>query len=126
MQGQSESRWRDIAHRRGGREARLARGGIREHDAMLGYGMKGPAGTGRGVISMAGGRKAKAQGRGMGGGAITCHHHHGLFRICLSISVFCLNEKGCWRTSVLCTHIHKFLYISHLFHFELFIVISNI
>ena len=32
-----------------------------------------------------GGRKAKAQGRGMGWGAIACHHHHGLFRICLSI-----------------------------------------
>ena len=28
VQGRSESRWRDIAHRRGGREARLARGGI--------------------------------------------------------------------------------------------------
>jgi len=33
VQGRSESGWRGIAHRRGGREARLARGGIREHDA---------------------------------------------------------------------------------------------
>ena len=48
MQGQSESRWRGIAHRRGGREARLVRGGIQEHDAFLGHEMRGPAGTGRG------------------------------------------------------------------------------
>jgi len=49
-----------------------------------------------------------------------------LFRICSSISAFCLDEKGCWRTSVLCAHIHEFLYISNLFHFIYFIVISNI
>ena len=48
MQGRSERRWRGIAHRRGGREARLARGGIREHDAFLGKEMRGPAGTERG------------------------------------------------------------------------------
>jgi len=35
----------------------------------------------------------------MGRGAIACHHHHVLFRICLSISAFFRNEKGCWRTS---------------------------
>jgi len=56
VQGQSESRWRGLAHRRGGREARLARGGIREHDAFLGHEMRDPAGTGRGGVSMAGGR----------------------------------------------------------------------
>ena len=55
-----------------------------------------------------------------------CHHHHGLFRICWCISAFCLDEKVCWRTSVLCTHIHEFLYIPRLFHFIYFIVISNI
>jgi len=33
VQGRSESRQRVIAHRRGGRGAQLARGGIREHDA---------------------------------------------------------------------------------------------
>ena len=43
MQGQSKSRWCVIAHRRGGREARLARGGIREHEAFLGHEMRGPA-----------------------------------------------------------------------------------
>ena len=53
MQGRSESQWRGITHRRGGREARLARGGIREHDAFLDHEMKGPAGTGRGGVSMA-------------------------------------------------------------------------
>ena len=60
MQGRSESRWRGIAHRRGGREARLARGGIREHDAFLGHEMRGPAGTGRGGISMARGREGQS------------------------------------------------------------------
>jgi len=57
VQGWSERRWRGIAHRRGGREARLARGGIREQDAFLGHEMRSPAGTGRGGISMAGGRE---------------------------------------------------------------------
>jgi len=66
VQGRSESRWRGITHRRGGREARLARGGIREQDAFLDHEMRGPAETGRGGVSMAGGGKAKAQGRGMG------------------------------------------------------------
>jgi len=55
VQGRSEGRWRGIAHRRCGREARLAWGGIREHDAFLGHEMRGPVGTGRGGVSMAGG-----------------------------------------------------------------------
>jgi len=59
VQGRSESRQRVVAHRRGGREARLARGGIREHDAFLGHEMRGPAGTGRGGVSMAGGREGQ-------------------------------------------------------------------
>ena len=62
VQGRSESRWRDIAHRRGGREARLAR----EHDAFLGHEMRGPAGTGRGGVSMAGGRKGQSARKGNG------------------------------------------------------------
>ena len=44
MQGRSEKRCRGIDGR-GGREARLARGVIREHDAFLGHEMRGPAGT---------------------------------------------------------------------------------
>ena len=59
MQGRSVRRWRGIAHRRGGREARLARGGMREHDAFLGHEMRGPAGTGRGGVSMAGGGRPR-------------------------------------------------------------------
>ena len=66
MQGWSESRQRIVAHRRGRREVRLARGGIRAHDAFLGHEMRGPAVTGRSVVSMAGSGKAKAQGSGMG------------------------------------------------------------
>jgi len=59
VQRQSESRQRVVAHRRGGREARLARGGIREHDAFLGHEMRGPAGTGRSGVSMAWGREGQ-------------------------------------------------------------------
>ena len=66
MQGQSESRWRDITHRCGEREARLARGGIREHDAFLGHEMRGPAGTERGGVSMAGGREGQSARKGDG------------------------------------------------------------
>ena len=66
MQGQSESRWRNIAHRRGGREAGLARGGIREHDAFLGHEMRGPAGTGRGGLSMAAGQGGQGARKGDG------------------------------------------------------------
>ena len=66
MQGWSASRWRVIDHRRGGREARLARGGIREHDAFLGHEMRGPAGTGHGGVSMAGGREGQGARKGNG------------------------------------------------------------
>ena len=65
MQGRSEKRCRGI-DRRGRREARLARGGIREHDAFLGHEMRGPAGTERGGVSMAGGREGQSTGRGIG------------------------------------------------------------
>ena len=99
MQGRSESRWRVVAHRRGGREARLARGGIREHDAFLGHEMRGPARTGRGGVLMAGGREGQGARKGNG---VRGHRlpsppivRHVLFRTCLCISAFCLDEKGC-------------------------------
>jgi len=66
VQGRSESRWRGIAHRHGGREARLARGGIREHVAFLGHEMRGPTGTERGGVSMAGGREGQGARKGNG------------------------------------------------------------
>jgi len=68
VQGRSEpeSRWRGIAHRRGGREARLGRGGIRQHDVFLGHKMRGPAGTGRGGVSMALGREGQSARKGNG------------------------------------------------------------
>jgi len=66
VQGQSKSRWRVIAHRRGGREARLAWGGIREHDAFLSHEIRGPAGTGRGGVSMAGRREGQGTRKGNG------------------------------------------------------------
>ena len=66
MQGRSERQWRGITHRRGGREVRLAGGGIREHDAFLGHEMRGPAGTGRGGVSMAGGWVCQVARKGNG------------------------------------------------------------
>ena len=59
MQGRSDSRQHVVAYRHGGREARLARGRIREHDILLGHEMRGPSGTGRGGVSMAGGREGQ-------------------------------------------------------------------
>jgi len=69
VQGRRESRQHVVAHRCSGREARLARGGIREHDAFLGHEIRGPAGTGRGGVSMAGGREGQGarEGNGMWG-----------------------------------------------------------
>jgi len=65
VQGRSEKRCRGI-DRRGGREVRLARGGIREHDAFLGHEMMGPVGTERGGVSMAGGREGQSARNGNG------------------------------------------------------------
>jgi len=45
---------------------RLARGGIQEHDAFLGHGMRGPAGTGCGDVSMAGVREGQGSRKGNG------------------------------------------------------------
>jgi len=45
---------------------RFARGGIRQHDALLGYEMRGPAGTGRSGVSMAGGREGQSARKGNG------------------------------------------------------------
>ena len=66
MQGQSESRWCDIAHIHDRGKTRLARGGIRENDAFLGHEMRGPAGTGHGGVSMAGGREGQGARKGNG------------------------------------------------------------
>ena len=66
MQGWSESRQRVVAHCRGRREVRLARGGIREHDAVLGHEIRGPAGTGRGGVSMAWGQEGQGARKGNG------------------------------------------------------------
>jgi len=66
VQGRSESRWRVVAHRHGGREARRVWGGIREHDAFLGHKMRGPTGTGRSGVSMAGGREGQGASKGNG------------------------------------------------------------
>jgi len=64
MQAWSESRWLGIAHRRSGREARLAWGGIRKNDAFLGHEMRGATVTERGGVSMAGGREGQGTRKG--------------------------------------------------------------
>jgi len=51
---------------RGGREAQLAQGEIREHDACLGHEIRGPAGTVRVGILMAGGREGQGARKGNG------------------------------------------------------------
>jgi len=51
VQGRNGSRQRVVAHRCGGKEVRLARGGIRERETFLGDEMRGPAGLGG--VSMA-------------------------------------------------------------------------
>jgi len=66
VQGRSESRQHVVADRRGGREVQLARGGIREHEAFLGHEMRGPAGFGRGGVSMALGREGQDARKGNG------------------------------------------------------------
>ena len=44
----------------------LPRGGIQELDALLGHEMRGPAGTERGGVSMAGGREGQGARKGNG------------------------------------------------------------
>ena len=62
--------------------------------AFLGHEMRGAAGTGRGGVSMVGGWEGQGTRKEMGV-KIVCHHRHVLFRICLCISAFCLDEEGC-------------------------------
>jgi len=66
VQGRSGRRQHAVAHRLGGREARLARGGIRENEASLGNEMRGPAGLVVVAFRWLMGGKAKVQGRGKG------------------------------------------------------------
>ena len=47
-------------------EKGTAQSGIREHDAFLGHGIRGPAGTGRGGVSMAGGQEGQGARKGNG------------------------------------------------------------
>jgi len=91
------TRIKRLSHlRRGERKALLVRGGIREHEAFLGHEMRGPAGTRRGGVSMAGGWPTAGKGEGQGAGKWDgVRHRHVLFRIYLCISAFCLKKGGC-------------------------------
>jgi len=116
VQGRSESRWRGIAHRRGRREARLARGGFRE----LGHEMWGPAGTGRGGVSMAGRREG--QGARKGNGA---RGHHLPSPPCFVQNVFRLSVsmRKVASEHPFCVLIYMKFYIFHIC-FILFILLS--
>jgi len=122
-QGQSESRQHVVAHDRGGREVRLARGGIREQEAFLGHEMRGPAGTGRGGVSMVrwlGDGKAKAQGWRMGGGAIACHHHHIFFLEFTYVFRLSVSIRKVASEYLFCVLIYTNSYIFHIFSFYFF------
>jgi len=119
VQGRSESRWRVIAHRRGGREARLARGGIREHNAFLGHEMRGPAGTGRGGVSMARGQEGQGaspeegewgEGPSLAISTMFCSEFAYSFRLSVSMRKVAGEHPFC-----VLIHIHELLYISHYF-----------
>jgi len=116
--------WNEVIFLPFWRVCRMSRIYIYDSENVRSWVMKWGAQQRLGVVASRwlGSGKAKVQGRGMGWGAIAFHLHHVLFRICLCISAFCLDEKGCWRTSFLCTHVHEFLYILHLLH--LFILLS--
>ena len=66
VQERRESRQHVVAHCRDRGEAKLVWGGIRKHDAFLGHEMRGPAGTGRGCVSIAGGREGQGARKGNG------------------------------------------------------------
>jgi len=123
VQGRSESRWSVVAHRRGGREARLARGGIREHDAFLGHEMRGPAGTGRGEVSMAGGGRPKRKEGEWGEGpslaitAMFCSEFACVFRLSVSMRKVASEHPYCVLT-------YMNSYILHIYYI-LLMFLSN-
>jgi len=120
VQGQSEGRQHVVAHRFEGREARLAQGGIREHDAFLGHEMRGPAGTGCCGVSMAGGaRKLRRKEGEWGEGpslAITtmfCMEFSYVFRLSVSM-------RKVASEHLFCILIYMNSYVFHIY-FILFI-----
>ena len=117
MQGWSESRWRVIVHRCGGREAWLARDEIREHDAFLDHEMRGPAGTGCG--GWGAGRPRRKEGEWGEGPSLAittmfCSEFAYVFRLSVSIR------------KVACEHSVYIYMNSYIFHicFILFILFS--
>jgi len=96
VQGRGESRQRVVAHRRGGREARLARGGIREHNAFLGNEMRGPAGR---LDGWGAGRPRRKEGEWDEGPsldiiAMFCSEFAYLFRLSVSIRKTARHQKN--------------------------------
>jgi len=122
VQGRRKSQQHVVAHRCGGREVRLARGGIREHDAFLGHEMRGPAGTGRGGVSMAGGREGQGARKenGMRGHRFISAMVYSDFAYVFRLSVFMRKVAG---KHPFCVLIYMNSYIFHTY-FILIILLS--
>jgi len=108
LQGRSGSQQHVVAHLRSGKELRLARGGIREHEAFSGHGIRGPTGTGCVGVSMDGERQVQGAGKGEGVRGCRLPSPPVFFENVLCVSAFCLDEGGCERITVLYAHIHEF------------------
>jgi len=74
--------------------------------------MRGPTGTGRGGVSMDGGRQDQGAEKGEGVRGCRLPSQPCFFEKILGVSAFCLDEGGCERITVLYAHIHEFLFIS--------------
>jgi len=100
-------------------EARLAQGGIREHDAFLGHEMRGPAGTGRGGVSMAGAGRPRRKEEEWGEvpslaiSAMFCPEFAHVFRLSVSMRIV----AGAHPFRVL---IYMNSYIFHIYFIYLF------
>jgi len=84
----------------------------------------GPAGTERGGVSMAGGGKAKAQGRSMVWGAIAGHPCHVFFLESTCVFRLSVSIRKVASEYPFCVLIYMNSYIFHI-HLILFIFLSN-
>ena len=103
-------------------ERRPTREWIREHEAFLGYEMRGPARTGRGGVSMVGGREGQGVRKGNGVRGHRCHHRHVLSRICLCISAFyhSISMRKVAGEHPFCVLMYMISYIFHIYFIILF------
>jgi len=93
MRGRKESWQHVVTHRRGGIEARL---GVGFESMMCSWVTKWGSQQGLvGSVSMAGGREGQGARKENRVRGHRYHRRHVLFRICSSISAFCLDKEDC-------------------------------